>query len=61
MGTVERKRQGQTAGAAVALHGVIAVYAVPTLNGPVMTSTVSALASVVYRAGKCVLRAWSRT
>src|SRR5215470_18987873 len=42
-------RLGQTTeGALAALHGAIAVYAVPGLNEPVMASTVSALESVAY-------------
>src|SRR4029077_18748304 len=39
---------GQTVGALLALHGATAVYAVPSLNEPVMASTVSAPASVEY-------------
>src|SRR5580704_8864241 len=40
---------GQTTGGAfAALHGAIAVYTVPTLNEPVIASTVLALESVVY-------------
>src|SRR6516225_355119 len=39
---------GHVVGALLALHGVIAVYTVPALNGPVMASTESALESVVY-------------
>src|SRR6516164_5776881 len=38
----------QVDGALLALHGVTAVYAVPGVNEPVMTSTVSAEESVVY-------------
>src|SRR5215469_17359307 len=39
---------GQVDGALLELHGAIAVYTVPGLNGPVMATTVSALESVMY-------------